>query len=580
MQQTHTIDAQSVQAASSLPKRSRLGRLRIWHAVLLISMCAVVGVLGVLPSALEIASVWWVDALRSVGSVIPIASFVLILLAWRRIGWRMDGSWWGLAVLALTFAVVQVRQQTMMTFVVSDQFSFTVPPLIVVFFGYVSGIVLLFGGTRLYRASLFPVCLTVLLNPVPHIFNTLVDLPLQQASANVARSFAVALGQPLPPDTMQLMFTPRFGMFIAPGCNGIRGAVTLGLIALIAGYVIRLRPRIHALIVVGAVLLGYLCNFLRLCILVLYYFAGLRWHSLQKHGTNADYIIGGCIFLCVTYFSVSLLLSLKKSGKYTRPALPVEPAPASVAVKNVLPKVFAFLFLASLPATKYIGIMLHAEPGMSQPGLGHAIQRISPLAGYLTKPSDPNSALINRAAAVARLAPTIGVYHLNRSWIERTANGLILWVWGEYELEDGSGRVSLGISPVIGTHDPFACHLVKSQFPLWHELISVPTAVGPLPVNSSLYKENGLQWVESSTLCNGDQCGSYGSGHKKFRVIYSHPTAHSLMPTDPELPISVLLIAKTADTGLSEADVRQQMNDRIERFLAGANIGNLIKPFR
>ena len=64
------------------------------------------------------------------------------------------------------------------------------------------------------------------------------------------------------------MFTPNFGMYIAPGCNGIRGAVTMGYIALITGYVFRFRRSTHLLTVAGAVLLGYMLNFLRLCLLV------------------------------------------------------------------------------------------------------------------------------------------------------------------------------------------------------------------------------------------------------------------------------------------------------------------------
>ena len=53
--------------------------------------------------------------------------------------------------------------------------------------------------------------------PVPHVFSSAVDLPLQHASATVARAFAHALGQPLTQDKLRLMFTPDFGMFIAPG---------------------------------------------------------------------------------------------------------------------------------------------------------------------------------------------------------------------------------------------------------------------------------------------------------------------------------------------------------------------------
>ena len=111
----------------------------------------------------------------------------------------------------------------------------------------------------------------------------------------------MALGQPLTPDQMRLMFTPTFGMFIAPGCNGIRGAVTMGMIALVAGYVYRFRWHVHAAVVAGAVLLGYVFNFARLCLLVVYYIIALHIPWMQNKAKLGDYIIGGCLFLFATF---------------------------------------------------------------------------------------------------------------------------------------------------------------------------------------------------------------------------------------------------------------------------------------
>ena len=56
----------------------------------------------------------------------------------------------------------------------------------------------------------------------------------------------------------------------------------MGFIALIAGYVYRFRWYAHAAVVAGAVLLGYVFNFVRLCILVLYYLVALHFTSLQN----------------------------------------------------------------------------------------------------------------------------------------------------------------------------------------------------------------------------------------------------------------------------------------------------------
>ena len=49
------------------------------------------------------------DPLKSIGGLIPIVSLVLILRAWKGIGWRVRGTWWGLALLAGIIALVHVR---------------------------------------------------------------------------------------------------------------------------------------------------------------------------------------------------------------------------------------------------------------------------------------------------------------------------------------------------------------------------------------------------------------------------------------------------------------------------------------
>ncbi len=71
----------------------------------------------------------------------------------------------------------------------------------------------------------------------------------------------------------------------------------------------------HAAVVAGAVLLGYVFNFARLCLLVVYYLVALHFPSLQHRAKLADYIIGGCLFLFATF-----LLFYVIGGSGTRPA--------------------------------------------------------------------------------------------------------------------------------------------------------------------------------------------------------------------------------------------------------------------
>src|SRR5947207_7163957 len=80
---------------------------------------AVLGITSIRSTAAFLWYVWTTDALKSIGMLIPVVSLVLILRAWRSIEWKMDGSWWGLAILAVTIAAVHLRDQAILIFVLS-----------------------------------------------------------------------------------------------------------------------------------------------------------------------------------------------------------------------------------------------------------------------------------------------------------------------------------------------------------------------------------------------------------------------------------------------------------------------------
>src|SRR3984957_18815910 len=391
----------------------------------LAGLLAVLGLSAVWPTAVLLWDLWTQDALKSIGMFVPLVSFVLVLRAWRSLGWEMNGSWWGLVILVVTATVVHIREQSILIFVLSPQWSIYLPPHSLVVFAYGAGVVLLFGGTRLFRAALFPIILLWFVKPIPHVFNVLVDLPLQRVSAHVARAFAIALGQPLSPDQMRLMFTPDFGMFIAPGCNGIRGAVTMVFIALIAGYLYRFRWYANAAVVIGAVLLGYIFNFARLCVLVLYYIVALHIPWLQNWGAMADYIIGACLFLLATFLLFYVVGRLGESPSQTRrPALGSFPA-AGVVSKTFYPRFFALLALVlfSCYGVARAYVRLHGDDYQAQ--------------------------IKNDQNAPGKFPARIGSYRLSRSWNENLFTGPLIFHWAEYVPDDGGPHISLGVSPVL-----------------------------------------------------------------------------------------------------------------------------------
>jgi exosortase J len=124
-------------------------------------MTAVLSVLGafaILSTVLALWSLWTTDPLKSIGGFIPVLSLFFILRAWRALDWEMDGTWWGLVLLVATVGLVHLRDHAILEFVFGPSWSIFVPPHSLVAFAYTAGIVLLFGGTRLFRPRSFPSC--------------------------------------------------------------------------------------------------------------------------------------------------------------------------------------------------------------------------------------------------------------------------------------------------------------------------------------------------------------------------------------------------------------------------------------
>jgi exosortase J len=524
----------------------------------LAAVLAVLGLSTIWSTMNALWSMWTTDALKSIGMFIPLVSFVLILRAWRSLGWEMEGSWWGLVILIVTAAVVHVRDQAILVFVFSPQWSIYVPPHSLVVFAYGAGVVLLFGGTRLFRAALFPLVLLWFVNPIPHIFNVFVDLPLQRVSAHVARAFAMSLGQPLSPDQLRLMFTPQFGMFIAPGCNGIRGAVTMGFIALVAGYVYRFRWYAQAIVVVAAVLLGYIFNFVRLCTLVLYYLVALHFTSLQNKAEMGDYIIGGCLFLLATFLLFSVVRRLNESpGQIKPPAMNSLPVTGPQGGSS-----FSIRFAAMLVLVLFSGygvarayVLEHSASNVSQAKM------------------DQN--------APGQFPGRIGSYTLSRTWNENLFTGPLVFHWAEYVPDDGGTHISLGISPVLGSHDTLICHSARGEDPLWRDQITMSTA-GNVPINfsGSFFNDGATQYLEATTICNNGSCGEYSSDRAHFGLVYSKPSTTALFSQDPQRPIPILIKAETINTTLPVEVARQQMIAAVRSFLTSADLAGLTQPYR
>ena len=291
------------------------------------------------------------------------------------------------------------------------------------------------------------------------------------------------LGHSLTPDHLRLMFTPDFGMFIAPGCNGIRGSITMGFVALITGYVYRFRWYANALVVAGAILLGYVFNLARLCLLVLYYMVALHFPSLQDKAKNADYLIGATLFLIATLLLFTVINRLRGTADRDVQAAETE--------RDVLPSRKLHVKhgqLAAMGAVVLLGCV----------GVARAFAVSNPFA----PPVVDVSAL--------HFPDRLGDYALVHTWEEGPPVAPVVYVWAEYTPSGGGTPIAIGVSPAPDWHDPVLCHSVRGENPAWHGQLEVATAgVVPISFTSALYNNGVTQYIEASTLCRDGSCGEY-----------------------------------------------------------------------
>ena len=491
------------------------------------------------------------------GMLVPFLSAALILRVWKREGWRFAGSWWGFAVLVAIAAITFWRTESMFLLTVHGNWLIQLPPLPLVACLYGVALVWLFGGKPLLRAAWFPVALLLLVIPVPGVFARAIDLPLQYAAAGVTRHFAHLLGVPLTADRLRLMYTPEFGVFIAPGCDGIRGAVTLGLAAVVVCYLYRFRWTVFAPVVASAVFLGYIFNLLRLCGLVIFGKTATSVTSLQPHEQLADHLIGGALFLLAVSLFFSVVNRLRRDRDEVLPPAP-DAAPNTAPAVPVWARAAAVLALAAIFA-----VDAHRES--------------------------------RREAAAAAMHPVvrdfpqqIGTWTLRRTWTEQLIDGTIVYTWGQYQAPLAAPGaiapvVDLGISPTLGLHDVTVCHLARGENALLSRQIDVPTAAGAIPFSLQLYSDAQTTHIEAATTCEAGQCRQFAQASGNTTLVYTAPRRLSPLSAPPTRPIPVLLKATLPDGNLTNpattAAAMDKLSADITAFAAALNLPALTAPY-
>jgi len=510
------------------------------NAAVIAAVCAAFGLFTVFNTVGVLMDIWQTDALKSVGLAVPFVCFALILRDWREIGWEADGTWWGLVLLAATAFLVYVRDQMLLIITVNKHWLLQLPPVPLLAVIYATSFVLLFGGTRLLRKAWFPVLLMWAVIPVPQTFSSRIDVPLQHAGAVVARNFARLIGVHLTSSDLKLMFSPDTGMFIAPGCDGLRGSITMGLTAIVIAYLYRFRWYVFLPVVAGGVLLGYVFNFVRLCSMVIYDRITVSHPALGPHEPLADHIVGGCIFVVALFIFFEVANRLKQQPAMTAPAVT-----GRIPAWPVLGKAIAVVVLSLLFGIDYV----------------HG--------------SRANAAV---STVLPELPATIGEYKLVRTWLDQNSEGVVAYSWGEYDAPDRPSatpggatipgdRVSLGISPMSSIHDAEVCHIARGEDPIWRGQMEVAAATGPVVLTTVMYNNGALQKLEASTVCDGGSCRQYSQAGDHVTVVFAKPHKNVPMQSEPARAVPLMLKVTTTDVSTPAAQIEPRLQAEIEEFL-------------
>jgi exosortase J len=517
-----------------------------------IAVLAASGCLAIYRVIFSLWVVWTSDPLRSIGLLICVASIALTLWVWRRFDWELRGTFWGLGVIALSFFMSYINQNFKFTGLVGRE-PVSVIPLTLPVYLYGSGVVLLFAGTRIWRQAWFPLLLLLLTQPVPGFVSGALDIPLQSASAQVARSFATMIHFAPTTPQLRLMFSPDFGMFIAPGCDGIRGAITMGYVALLIGYVKRIAWYRWAAYVVGGVLLGYLFNFLRLCALVLYYRLALGHPLLENIAKQADYVIGSCLFLAAILLFLRLVRRKQESpgthAGQSPPSTEFAAIDAEPRVRNVLLKFagLAILILAALPLPSSV---LRFRAG---------------------RPADP-------AALAGRFPKTIGEFTLNRTWFEQEG-GTPVEMNAAYT-GPGSDEVILGIwiSPLLHVHDVHQCWLARGlQADTLASDRFLSAGKTNIDLRTGFYSDGITDSIVANAFCSPTACTHATANLTSWIEIEAQQGQGA--GSGAHLVSIMVRIDRVHSTDSKQA-VHRFMSDEAQRFLAGLDPLSLSRDFQ
>lgn len=538
------LDAPGTKHISDLV-RAVGGKKAVQVTAIVLAVCF--GSLALYPLWTSTWTLWSEDPLRSIGMFFPPLSLLGTVWIWKRLRWNMEGSFWGIPLIVLSIVAARAFNVSSAEIVFRGHNIGLLHPGLALFC-YGTGTALLFGGPKLVRKAILPLCLLLLINPVPRSFNTLFDLPLQEFSANTARAFAHAIGLRPTGVQLQMMFTPDFGMMIVPGCNGIRGSVTFGYMALMFAYYRGLSARFMAALALSAIFFGYLINLVRLCVLVIYYRIGISIPFIQDYGIAVDYAIGCTLFLLAAIVLGAVIrYCASKYRAIPDPALDAESFRFTSSDKNFYARALCFAVIAS----------------------GFVVPQLKAI-------SSERKPRLTEAQAILALPHSVGSYTLVRSWAEYDTNDKICMLLSDYVEASSKEHLTFGLWLANNNHLVANSKRIQGLVPTWTGSFDAATRESlPAHFVSALYNDGVTYTYDAETACASSGCDEILSHADKGGFLMGPRLADLLVaPTSKRLPI--LLTREWLGVDKPTDALRREFEVSARKFMSNVDMRQLL----
>jgi exosortase J len=176
-------------------------------------------------------------------------------------------------------------------------------------------------------------------------------------------------------------------------------------------------------------------------------------------------------------------------------------------------------------------------------------------------------------ASTKRFPQRVGNYTLVRTWNETLVTGPVVYLWAQYAPAKGGTPIAVGVSPILGWHDPLLCHTVRGEHPVWQGPLLVTTGTTtPVSFSSALYDDGMTRSIEASTQCAHGECGESETNRTDFGFVYT-PT--SMLNQGDQQAIRVLVMAESQNETGPEDITRRELTEDVEKFLASVNLADL-----